>query len=270
MSSVKATMANVTIKFGLVSFPVDLVSAVKSKQAKAKGASRTMICPTCEIVDSLQPLRQRYLCTHSPGHGPFGQGDASYAIEVDGKLTPLPAVTTSEEPAAEAQPERGAAELTVHPAADVEAHTWPSGNIYWLRPRGNEAHYGLVLELAADPSIALICEITNKGATLLYRLVAHGGALALTELIRPEMLQGLDEMPDVSFDEKLLGMTRSLVDSMSEPFEPAAWADRRKARLEALAAQVKQLESAPTATPAADTASDLLELLRRSVDAAAA
>lgn len=262
-------MSNVTVSFGLVSFPVDLMPATTSKASKAKAASTTLICPTCNADGRVHPLKQRYLCEHDNSHGPFGKADAATAVQIDGELSPAPADAMAE--VKRPDTERGVVELTVHPADGVEAHTFTSGNIYRLRPRGNEAHYGLVAELARNHDIAFICEVTNKGTTLLYRLVERDGVLILTELVRPDRITDAETLPDVSFDPKLLATGESLVSTLSEPFEPAAFADRRKARLEALAASFQAQESTEsTEESAADTATDLLELLRRSVDAAAA
>lgn len=273
MTSARATSSNVTVSFGLISFPVDLVAATKSKQAKAKSASTAMICPTCEHDKTLLtegknlvPLHQAFVCET---HGSFAKGDAGTALVVDGEMRPVSVEAVVE--AKKADGVRDVIELTVHPADEVEAHTFPSGNIYRLRPKGNEAHYGLVLELARNASVAFICEVTNKGATMLYRLVERDGVLVLTELVRPDRITEAEPMPDVSFDTKLLATGQSLVEVLCEPFDPAAWADRRKARLEALADQVRTQAPAPARdSSAVDAASDLLDLLRRSVDAAAA
>jgi non-homologous end joining protein Ku len=267
MSSIRATMSNVTVAFGLVSFPVDLMPATASKRAKARTASTTLVCPTCNDAGELRPLKQRYLCEHDSDHGPFGRSDAATAIEIDGVLQAAATEAVAEVMATDT--ERGAIELTVHPADQVEAHTFTAGNIYRLRPKGNEAHYGLVAELARNREIAFLCEVSNKGATLLYRLIERDGVLVLTELVRPDRINETEVLPDVSFDPKLLATGEALVSSLSEPFEPAAFIDRRRARLEAMAANLKSSEPESTDTSVTDTATDLLELLRRSVDAAA-
>jgi hypothetical protein len=268
MASIRATATNVTVSFGLVSFPVDLVSAIETKRTKARTASRTMICPTCEAAGTLQPLRQVFQCSHDDQHGPISKNDAGTAIEVEGELRKADPTAVAE--AAQVEGIRDVIALTVHPAEQVEGCTFPSGNIYRLRPRGNEAHYGLVLNLVHDRTKAFVCEVTNKGATLLYRLVERDGMLLLTELVRPERITDPFPLPDVSFDWRLLATGESLVESMCEPFFPDDWADRRKAKLVALAAKLEEQE-APTSTAdrsVEGTADEILELMRRSLDAA--
>lgn len=265
--AVRPTVSNVTVSLGLVSFAVDLLAATKSKQSKARTASKVMVCPLCEKDDKLVSLHQQFACD---AHGAFAKGDAGTAIMVDGELLPAPP-----EEVAEATQTAGVRDLigvTVHPASQVEAHTFASGNIYRLRPKENETNYALVRELVATlHEAAFLCEVTNKGATLLYRLVVRDGWLVLTELVRPDRIHELEELPELAFEPRLLETGRELATSMTEPFNPADYVDRRKARLEALAARLQDAEPETTNdSSVADTATDLLELLRRSVDAAAA
>lgn len=268
MSSARSTASNVTVRLGLISFHVDMMSALHSKQAKAKTASKTMVCPTCHGVDELHALKQKFVCEHDANHGPFAKADAVMALVVDGEMLPTALETVAELTETE---ERSDVELTVHPAVDVEAHTLVTGNIYRLKPRDNEAQYALMVELVSSPSVAFIAEWTNKGATLLYRLVVHGGLLMMTELARPDRVSEPFAAPSLAFDEKLLDQGKNMVERACEPFDPADWQDRRKARLLALAERLGAAAPVTGAvSPAADTAADLLELLARSVDAAAA
>lgn len=265
--AVRPTVSNVTVSLGLVSFTADLLAATKSKQSKARTASKVMVCPLCEKDDKLVALHQQFACD---AHGAFAKGDAGTAIMVDGELLPAPPEDVAE--ATKTAGVRDLIGLTVHPAAQVEAHTFASGNIYRLRPRDNEANYALIRELVSTlPETAFLCEVTNKGATLLYRLVTRDGWLVLAELVRPDRIHELEELPEMAFDPRLLEMGRDLAASMGEPFHPADYVDRRKARLEALAARLQNTEpDGADDSSVADTTADLLELLRRSVDAAAA
>lgn len=266
MTATRSTASNVTISLGLISFHVDLLSAVQSKQAKAAGAATVLTCPTCHDDEIHSPLKQRYFCERN--HGPFAKIDAVKALSVDDEITPAPADKVAE--AVVAQGDRTAIDLTVHPADEVEACTISTGNVYRLKPRDNEAQYALMLELARNPSMAFVGEYTNKGATLLYRIVARGDLLVMTELVRPDRVTAPFSVPPVEVDGRLLETGKALVSSLTEPFDPAAWADRRKAKLNDLATKLKALEPMAVAdSSASNTATDLLELLRRSVDAAA-
>jgi non-homologous end joining protein Ku len=264
--TVRPTVSDVTVSFGLVSFPVDLLPATKSKQSKAKTASTVLLCPTCDADSRIEPVRQQYACEHDGAHGPFGKADTVSALMLDGEIVR----PSGEDLSAAKKPAtvRDLIELTVHPSAQVEAHTFTSGNIYRLRPRDNEAHYALLVELARDRDVAFVCEVTNKGATSLYRLIERDGALVLTELVRPDRIHEAEPLGDLTFDPKLLALGESLVSSLKEAFDPTAYVDHRRARLEALARNAEVLEPAADSS-VADTASDLLELLQRSVDAAA-
>jgi non-homologous end joining protein Ku len=265
VTTTRPTASNVTVSLGLISFHVDLLSAVHSKQAKAAGASTVLTCPTCHADEVSSPLKQKYFCEHN--HGPFAKTDAVKALSVDDEITPAPADKVAE--AIVVQGDRTAIELTVHPADEVEACTISTGNIYRLKPRDNEAQYALMLELTRDSGVAFIGEYTNKGATLLYRIVARGDLLVMTELVRPDRVTAPFPIRPVEADGRLLETGKALVSTLTEPFDAAAWADRRKARLTELAEKLKALKPVPVTDSVADTATDLLELLRQSVDAAA-
>lgn len=260
MARTRATASNVTVSFGLISFPVDLVPAVRSRSNKAKSASTKMVCPTCMSDNNLNPLKQQYVCLHDSEHGPFARGDAGTALEIDGVLHK----PSAEHVAALAQVDgvRDTVALTVHPADQVDAHTMPSGNIYRLRPRGDGMHYSLVMRLVADMNVAFLCEVTNKGATLLYRALVRDEMLVLAELVRPSEFHEPEPVGVAAFDEKLIATGRVLVESLLEDFDPKSFADRRKERLMALAASVGA-DEVPV-SPAADTAAGLAELIRRS------
>lgn len=259
MARTRATASNVTVSLGLVSFPVDLVPATRSK---ASEVSTKMVCPLC-APDELRSVDQRYHCSHDSEHGPFSQGELGRALVVDGELRPLPAEGIGEEARSTG------IGLTVHPAGQVEAHTMPSGNIYRLRPKGAAGHYGLMLELVRDMGVAFLAEFTNKGATKLYRLVERHGVLVLTELVRPSEFHE-PEAVDVHCDERLLPTARMLVDSLLDEFDAESFGDRRRERLAALAAEYAPVQEIPAKRPAAAVADELMEQLRRSVEAAAA
>lgn len=264
MAKTRATASNVTVSLGLVSFPVDLVPATRSKATKADDVSTKMVCPTC-APNELNTVEQRYHCSTHAEHGPFAPGDVARALVVGGELRPVEPGQLQE--VAGSAPS-GVADLTVYPAGQVEEHTMPSGNIYRLRAKGSPGHYGLMLELVADRNVAFLTEVTNKGATKLYRLIARHGALVLVELVRPSEFHE-PEPVEVVLDEKLLPAGRALVESMLDEFDPANFADLRKTRLVALAAQVAPEIEVPAERPAVSVAADLMELLRRSVQAAA-
>lgn len=261
MARTRATASNVTVSLGLVSFPVDVVPATRSK---ASEVSTKMVCPLC-APDKLSAVEQRYHCSHDSAHGPFTQGELSRALVVGGEMRPVTAEDLAEINGARST----GVELTVHPAVQVEAHTMPSGNIYRLRPKGAADHYGLMLELVRDTGVAFLAEFTNKGASRLYRLVARHDVLVLTELVRPSEFHE-PEPVEARCDGRLLPTARMLVDSLLDEFDPESFVDRRRERLVALAAECAPVEELPVKRPAASVADELMEQLRRSVEAAAA
>lgn len=262
MAAVRPTASNVTVSFGLISFPVDLVPATRSKTTKAESVSTKTVCPTCTEPN---PVSQVYKC--EKGHGPFAKGDTMKALQIDGVLH----WPKAEQLAALAETDgvRGVIALTVHPAEQVETHTMPSGNIYRLRPRDNVEHYALVLALAEDAKVAFLCEVTNKGTTKLYRAIVRDGLLVLVELVRPSEFHVAPEAPEVSFEPRLLAQGRLLVETLVEEFDPVTFADKRKARLVAMAGEVpvEDKDDRPDRS-AVQAAADLSELIRQATKAA--
>lgn len=223
----RAVLSGVTISFATIMARVDLVPVQLSKATRAKSnIATTNLCPTCE---GDEPLKSQLWCMH--GHGPFSTNDARKGVTVEGELK----ATTSEAVAAAKAPSipEKTANLSVFAAEQVETATMPSGNMFRLRTDPSVT-YGLLLELVNDRSLAFVCEMVVKGKTCLYRAVAHGGTIVLTELVRPERMNPFEPTEVAEVDERILAGARRLAEVMTEEFVPTDWADERHARLEAL------------------------------------
>lgn len=247
----RAVLKGVTISFGIITAMVDLVPVQESKATRAKSnISTTNLCPTCKGEVA---LKSQLWCEH--GHGPFSTNDARKGVTVDGNLTP-----TTTEAVAEAKapsiPEKKAI-LSVYRAAQVEAATMPSGNLFRLRSDPTPT-YGLLLKLAGDRSLAFVCEMVVKGKTCLYRAVAQNGTIVLTELVRPERIHP-HEAIEVEIDERVMANARRLAEVMTEEFVPADWADERQVRLAAMATEVEVDEARDSDVKAATA--DLVAML---------
>lgn len=247
----RAVLKGVTVSFGIITALVDLVPVQFSKATRAKSnISTTNLCPTCEANI---PLKSQLWCEH--GHGPFSANDARKAVTVDGELRPT---TTEEVVAAKAPsiPEK-AATLSVFNAVQVEASTMPNGNLFRLRSEPT-ATYGLLLKLVADSDLAFLCEMVVKGKACLYRAVAQGGTIVLTELVRPERMNPFEAV-EVQVDDRVLENARRLAEVMVEEFVADDWADERQARLEGLGG-VRVVDEARVSDVKAATA-DLVAML---------
>lgn len=262
-----AALSKVPLSFGLVTFPVDLMPAAKSRNAKATGTSFTNVCPTCAEA---HPLHQAYMCDADEAHGPFSAGDAAKALKLaDGSLQRL---TDDQVAALKVAGASGAnlrgAEMHAFPADQVERYTVRLGTGYWLRPQeGSEAAYALMMQVIGERTdVAFLTEVTVKQVTKLYRARSERGVIMLYELARPEEVYQ-PEPVDTPVDERMLQAADALVDALTDTFDPAEYRNRRAERFEALRAELSPEVPTPISS-ARSVADDLLAVLQASVEAA--
>lgn len=216
----------------------------------------TNICPTCEEsrdteTDPTQ-LEQRYVCVEH-GHGPFLTGEVAKAREHEGRLVAV----AEEARIAAAEPDLpvGVIALSVFPAEQIEAMCRPGDTAYRLRPmKKGGTHLGLyafLRQVTASGKYAMVGEMNLRGGQKMYRLEVWSGQLVLQSLVRPEDIADVDDV-DGEVDEKELTMGFKLLDAVCEEFDPAAFADRRQARIAAAveaAAASPQTGDAPAEAP---------------------
>lgn len=263
-SKVRASLTGVTVSCGVISLDVDLVPATRAKADKraANSTALTRVCPTCTEGAK---IKQLLICEN--GHGPFAQGDLHHATEVDGVLKKVDPdeVAEAQVPTVDAK----SVIFSVFPAAQVEAATLPSGNVYRMRlgakpSRATMQAYGLLRELVADSELAFISELVVKGVSKLYRGIARDGMITLTELYRPSLFHSPEQV-DAVVDEAMATVGRSMVAETVQDFDPAAWESAAEARLAALqaaaSAGTEPEEVNEDAAKATEIALRLLDLL---------
>lgn len=162
-------------------------------------------------------------------------------------------------------------ELHVHPAADVEAATIGDESAYRCRPAkkagaAQRKIYSSLLALAGDPQYALLTEFKVRGGRRLYRLRVHRGQLLLQSLIYPSDLAPTEDLDIPTLERKEQAAVTALLKSAVEPFDPMLYGHDQGS---ALAAVLKAREADPVAasapTTAAETGSNVLELLEASL-----
>lgn len=267
MARPRASLAGVTVSFGVVNFVVDLVPATRAKADKraADNVSLKRCCPECKGKQAT-PIRQKLFC--EMGHGPFPQNELAYAVETENGLRKVDDQAVSEVKSSTVEVK--AVAFSVFPAEQVEAATMPSGNVYRMRvpakaTKATKQGYGLMVHLVNDPSLAFVAELVVKGATQLYRGIYRDGMLTLTELYRPSLFH---EPEDVYTEvpEALVKAGRAMLNEMVGEFDPAEWDSAAERRLVALQAAADAGEDPPEPTEfevATAAAEDLLSLLRQ-------
>jgi DNA end-binding protein Ku len=148
---------------------------------------------------------------------------------------------------------------------------------YYLAPAGpeNKKTYALLRDAMADTNRAGIATFVMHGKQHLAAIRASGNVLILETLFFADEVRDakktLDDVPGkTSFSKGELSMATQLITSLDEPWKPEQYRDTYTERVNDLieakrkGADVEVAEDAPQATNVVD----LLEALRRSVDAA--
>jgi non-homologous end joining protein Ku len=201
-------------------------------------------------------------------------GDDRVRVEGRGKNATLTLVDAAEIEAANATTfEKGELALTVCPADQVEARTYPGGNIYCFVPEKPDKVYAMLLKAAADQAKAIIGILNMRGTEKLYRLENYQGTLRVVELLRPEETANFDVLVTPPLDSKEQAMFDQLVEAVEEDFDADQYASTRLASLKQLLAEkAGTVAPAATATPAAPAKkpADTLDALTAAVNAAKA
>jgi non-homologous end joining protein Ku len=223
------SLSTLTINVGLLPTKGGL-HAVRVSPADTK---LVMLCPACEASQ----VSQVYTCNHGckPTDGKAGWTTGQIpdrARLVGGKPVKVPHEEIEATSAGIMM--KGVLDVAVHPAAEVESSTYPSGSSYCFVPATADKVYALLLQAAANPTIALVGIVNMRGTERLYRLQAHQGTLRLVELLRPEDTVTFVpvELPSVADAEA--AMFGQVLDALMQPFQAEDYESGQLAALRAL------------------------------------
>jgi DNA end-binding protein Ku len=142
---------------------------------------------------------------------------------------------------------------------------------YWLAPAKKEfaKPYALLTKAMTDSNRAGIATFVMRGKQYLTAVRARDSVLALETLYFADEVRETVSPPDVSVGSKELKMATSLIESMTEKWKPEDYKDTYTERVQKLiedkaAGNEIVAEEAP---PEATEVVDLMEALRRSVEA---
>ncbi|MCY1138167.1 Ku protein [Actinoplanes sp. Pm04-4] len=148
---------------------------------------------------------------------------------------------------------------------------------YWLGPGSDETAkvYGLLRDAMADTGRAAIGTLVMRGKEYLTTIRADGNLLVLQTMFFADEVRDpkeqLDDLPKRNTAKPAeMHMAQQLIDSMSGPWKPADFRDTYTDRVNKLIKAKQKGKEVKAAEPAPDptAASDLFEVLRRSVEAA--
>ncbi|MBM2621069.1 Ku protein [Actinoplanes sp. LDG1-06] len=148
---------------------------------------------------------------------------------------------------------------------------------YWLGPGSDETAkvYGLLRDAMADSGRAAIGTLVMRGKEYLTAIRADGKLLVLQTMYFADEVRDpaeqIDSLPQRNKAKPAeMHMAQQLIDSMSGPWKPADYRDTYTDRVKKLIKAKSKGKKVKAAEPAPDptAASDLFEILRKSVEAA--
>lgn len=248
----------VQVSLGLIQFPVNVQSAVRS--------SDTYLSNACVNGHDPTPIKAPKTCPSC------NSTDASTFVKARKEGKKLVVLTEADLEAM--KPDDSVTKemsFTVHPADEVAEHTQPHGSLYYLAPTG-AGTYNVVRDIVAgSPDLAFVTEWAARSAPTLYLLTVVNGHLAIHGLAWPEtMAEQPESITDTPKHAALLGAALPFVEQQVASFDPNAYRNRRT---ELLAEIVRKADgtSVPTSvapvTPRQSPEDALLAALQASIAA---
>jgi DNA end-binding protein Ku len=250
-------IASLTLSFGLVSIPVKLYSATQASGA----VSFNLLHKGCG-----SRLRQQYICQREGI--PVDRGDTikGYEFAKDQYVT-----FTSEE--LKEMEEKGTNLVEIDafvPSDSIDPVYYDRA--YFLGPdKGGDKPYALLAEAMRRSGRTAVARWAARGKQFIVQLRAVEGGIVMQQLLYAPEVRSIEEIgiPATPVRDQELALAQQLIDQISEErFDPAAYKDDVRERIEAAIERKiegKQIEVAPTLAEPAGQVIDLMEALRASV-----
>lgn len=248
---------NGAISFGLVTIPVRLYAATEQGGLRLHQVHRAdggrirykRVCEVCGEEVAYQEIAKGY-----------DVGGGEVVVLTDEDLSELPLETN-----------RAIDVQSFVPLEQVDPIYFDRS--YYVEPgKGGAKPYVLLREALEQSGRVAIVKVALRQRESLATLRVREGVFVLETMLWPEEVRAADvDIPDEDVRPQELKMASSLIDSMSEDFDPSLFHDEYAAAMQRLVdAKVEGREVTAPAAPAAEGAEvvDLVEALRRSVEAA--
>jgi DNA end-binding protein Ku len=247
---------NGVITFGMVSIPVGMYTATQEKdlrfnQIHEKCGSRIKLqkyCPACEKVVEADELVKGY---------EYSKGQYVYLTDEDFESLPV------------------ASKHTIDVVAFVkreEVDPLYFDKSYYLRAEDvGRKPYKLLMKTLEDKEVVAVAKIAMRQKEQLCLLRPGKGALIMETLYYPDEIREAEVtgMDDIKVDAKELKMAESLVDLLSEEFDPSAFKDEyRVALIDRIEAKAQGQEIREAPVPETAKVIDLMDALKASLEAA--
>jgi DNA end-binding protein Ku len=251
------SIASLTLSFGLVSIPVRLYSATQATGA----ISFNLLHKGCG-----SRLRQQYLCQREGVVVERADMMKGYEFAKDQYVT----FSTDELKEME---EKGTNIVEIDafvPATSIDPVYYDRA--YFLGPdKGGDKPYALLAEAMRRAGRTAVARWAARGKQYIVQLRPVEGGIVMQQLLyAPEVRSiGEIEIPSANVKDQELALAQQLIAQISvDAFDPTAYKDDVKARIEAAIERKiegKEIEVAPTLAEPSGQVIDLMEALRASV-----
>lgn len=230
------TVANITIALGLVT------ATGRAKTVKKPGGvtvSFKTLCPGC-LGDYREAVAVTTNYTCHRDHGPYLPADCTdrgYTPEgaAEGELVRFTSDEVAAVKGAPADDDLDSTTLNLqpHPAEQVSHLYRQTGIVYFFEPTANTKLVGMLIDLLAEPDIALMGQVFIKGARRVVRLVPRPHGLELVEMVREAEVLAFDPV-SYEYGAADLAVGLQLVEALMTDYDPAMYEATAAARLAAL------------------------------------
>lgn len=249
-----ASISSFTINVGLISIPVKLFSAVNDLQVHFN-----MLHNKCH-----NRVNQQYFCSTCGEVVPYAETDRGFEYE-KGHFAVF---TKSEIDDVAAESSKT---LAVHQFVDVsEVDPAYFEKTYYLGPAEGGSHaFALLTSVMAQDNKAAIGSFVLRGKEHLVLIRSHNAGLVLHTLLYADELRENEFQVREEIPEKEMTLASSLIDQLTEPFDPSIFKDENRIAVEKMIQDKISGKPKTTAVPKAKAkALDLMDALVASVTAA--
>ena len=247
---------NGVISFGMVSIPVKLYNATEDKDI-----SFHQLHQACG--SRLKQLRWCPVCDREVEWGEVTRG---YEYAKDQHI-----VLTEEDLGKLPLPSKRSIELSSFVKAEQIDPVFYDRSYYLEPDETGKKPFALLMRALHEKQLSAVASIAIRNKERLCALRPYDGTLILETLLYPDELRvqkGVD-LPDVKVTDRELSMAYSLIDLMSEPFEPEKYRDHyREALMEVIEAKLQGAEIVEAPPAPRGKVVDLMAALKASVEAA--
>jgi DNA end-binding protein Ku len=263
----RKAQSNVTISLGpLMQMQGDFYPIKRSGADKEEGFK--LACPHSTVADA-HGVSQTYICEQ---HGVIGKTGECGRMRETSKDNYVLVDADEVAEAKKSELDKGMLVLVPHKIEEVEPYTYPLGNSYAFIPSAKNQLHAVLLAILQDPDAeyAFLGEIAmSRGGTKLVRLRAWNGNLVVTELLRPEDVNGIST-DSATVEDKTVQKALQFIETLAEAFDPGDYASKTRQRIAELVAAKMGAPVPASSTPSTPKRSpeqDFEALLAASIEA---